>query len=215
VSNPFLNIGNLGAEAEEPSNYWDNYDVPTAGGNNTIPAGRYTFQVPQPGEDFKPGETKEKVFCFEMNPTVATGEHKGKQIKFFRSSIKKFSNRNGSQAGDLLIGTGLWAPNSGKKAPTNRNEWARKALELGGKKFDALVKLAAWDKVQGKELPLLKRKDAEGKEVDKLKYVLTHDNIVIHFPDDPEKEKAAEEAALANGGRTVWANSKIERVHAP
>jgi hypothetical protein len=202
LSNPFLTIGDLGAKAEAPTDYWGNYDVPTAGGNTVVPAGRYTFQVPQPGDDFKPGETRAGDFCFELNPTIVAGEHKGKKVNYFRASIKKYSNRNGSQAGDLVMATGVTV------RPTNRNEWARAAMSLAGKKFDGIVKLEAWDKAQNKNLTLVTRADGSVK----TRYVVTADNVVINFPDDPEKEKAAEDEAEKNGGRVVWANSKIDKV---
>jgi hypothetical protein len=200
VSNPFLAIGDLGAKAEAPTDYWGNYDVPTAGGNTIVPAGRYTFQVPQPGDDFKPGETRAGDFCFELNPTIVSGEHKGKKVNYYRASIKKYSNRNGSQAGDLVMATGA------SVRPTNRNEWARAAMSLAGKKFDAIVKLEAWDKAQSKNLSLVTR---DG--VTKTRYVVTADNVVI-LSEDPEKEKQLEDEAEKNGGRVVWANSKIDKV---
>jgi hypothetical protein len=200
VSNPFLAIGDLGAKAEAPTDYWGNYDVPTAGGNTIVPAGRYTFQVPQPGDDFKPGETRAGDFCFELNPTIVSGEHKGKKVNYYRASIKKYSNRNGSQAGDLVMATGA------NVRPTNRNEWARAAMSLAGKKFDAIVKLEAWDKAQSKNLSLVTR---DG--VTKTRYVVTADNVVI-LSEDPEKEKQLEDEAEKNGGRVVWANSKIDKV---
>jgi hypothetical protein len=202
VSNPFLSIGELGAKAEAPTDYWGNYDVPTAGGNTVIPAGRYTFQVPQPGDDFKPGETRAGDFCFEMNPVIVAGEHKGKKLNYYRASIKKYSNRNGSQAGDLYVALGL--PTA--TGPKDRNAWARAAMSMAGKKFDAIVKLEAWDKAQSKNLTLITR---DG--VTKTRYVVTSDNVVI-VSEDPEKEKQLEDEAEKNGGRVVWANSKIDKV---
>jgi hypothetical protein len=207
MSNPFLNIGNLDINTESPADYWGNYEVPTAGGQSTIPEGIYLFQVPQPGEDFKPGTTKAKDFCFEINPSVVDGDHKNKKLNYFKASIKKYSNRNGSQAGDLVVGCGLL----GKLKPNTPDEWARAAMTLAGKKFRAQVKLEAWDKQQQKNLTLLKNADG----TTKTRYVLTSDNVIIHFPEDKEKQEAAEKAAMDNGGRVVWANSKIDRVLPP
>jgi hypothetical protein len=207
LSNPFLNIGSLDINTETPADYWGNYDIPSAGGSTVIPEGVYVFQVPQPGEDFKPGTTKAKDFCYELNPTIVEGEFKGKQLKYYRASVKKYSNRNGSQAGDLIAGCNLL----GKLSPRTPDEWARAAMTLAGKKFRAKVKLEAWDKIQSKNLDLLKKADGTVK----TKYVLTSDNVIIHFPGDPEKEAAAEKAAEDNGGRVVWANSKIEKVLPP
>lgn len=206
MSNPFLNIGNLDINREAPEDYWKNYDIPSTGGNTVIPAGIYTFQVPQPGEDFKPGTTKAKDFCYEINPTVVEGEHKGKKLNYYKASIKKYSNRNGSQAGDLIVGTGLL----GKISPKTPDEWARAAMQLAGKRFRAEVELDAWDKVQGKSLNLIKNADGTFK----TRYVLTVDNVIIHF-EDKDKQDAAEKQALENGGRTVWANSRIKRVLPP
>jgi hypothetical protein len=205
VSNPFLSIGDLGAKAEAPTDYWGNYDVPTAGGNTVVPAGRYTFQMPQPGDDFKPGETRAGDFCFEINPTIVAGEHKGKKVNYYRASIKKYSNRNGSQAGDLYVALGLLKP--GGTGPKDRNEWARAAMSMAGKKFDAIIKLEAWDKQQSKNLTLITKADGTVK----TRYVLTADNVVI-VNEDPEKEKQLEDEAEKNGGRVVWANSKIDKV---
>lgn len=206
-----FDLSGLDIQQEAPTDYWDNYDVPTA---NTVPPllkGEYIFRVPDVGDDFKAGVTKDKFFCYELNPTVVVGpagRGEGKQLKYVRRSVKKYSNRQGSQAGDLIIGCGL------DLKPRTTEEWAAVGPMLAGREFGAVVDLRVYDKGQNKELfksqdELHKRKDGGPK----LRYVLLPDNTLI-TKDDPEEERRLEEEALKpeNGGRAIWANAQITKI---
>lgn len=214
MSNPFANISSLGALEETPTNYWDDYATPTEGGGAVLPAGKYEFLVPEPGNDFKPGKTKANIFAYEMNPKVASGDLAGKQLTFVRASIKKYSNRNGSQAGDLLVSAGV------DTQPRTTQDWINAALELTGKTFRALVDNRVYDKVTGKDLfkseaEIRARGFVKADGSIETRFVLTNDGEYVRNPSDPQAEALAQQQAIDQGGRAVYANTQIIRYLPP
>lgn len=209
MSNGF-DLAGLNLTQEAPTDYWDQYDVPSAKAAPPLLKGEYIFKVPAVGEDFKAGATKEGFFCFELNPTVTAGPKGsgvGKKINYVRRSIKKYSNRQGSQAGDLIKGCEL------DLTPRTNLEWAMAGPMLAGREFGAMVDLRVWDKGQSKEI--FKSQDDLYKRADgtpKLRYVVTSDGVIIHKPDDLAAEQKLEDDAMAAGGRELWANAQITKI---
>lgn len=205
-----FDITKLNITQEAPNDYWDQYDVPTAKTAPPLLKGEYIFKVPDAGDDFKLGATKEGFLCLELNPTVTHGPNGvgvGKTLRYVRRSVKKYSNRQGSQAGDLLKGCEL------DLTPRTNEEWATAATMLAGREFGAIVDLRVYDKAQDKDL--FKKQDDLFKRADgtpKLRYVVTSDNVIIHKPEDPAAEAELEAKALADGGRELWANAQIVKI---
>lgn len=210
MSTVAFDIAGLNITQEAPNDYWDQYDVPTAKTAPPLLKGEYIFKVPYGGEDFKLGATKEGFLCLELNPTVSLGPGGagvGKTLRYVRRSVKKYSNRQGSQAGDLLKGAEL------DLTPRTNTEWQVAATMLAGREFGAVVDLRVYDKVQNKDL--FKKQDDLYKRADgtpKLRYVVTADNVIIHKPDDTAAERELEDKALADGGRELWANANIVKI---
>lgn len=213
MSNPFADISSLGAVEETPTSYWDDYATPTEGGSLVIPAGKYEFKIPDPGNDFKPGKTKENVFAYVMNPVVHSGQFAGKQLNFVRASIRKYSNRNGSQAGDLLVSAGV------EVQPRTVADWQAAALELTGRTFRALVDNRVYDKQTSQDI-FRSEADIRARGFVKpdgsiyTKFVLTSDGQIV-FDADPQTEALQARQALDQGGRTVFVNSQIVRYLPP
>lgn len=203
-----FDISGLQITQEAPTDYWDQYDVPTAKTAPPILKGEYVFKVPEVGDDFHAATTKDGFFCYELNPTVVAGPTGlGRKLLFVRRSVKKYSNRQGSQAGDLIKACEV------DYTPRTNQEWAQAGPMLAGREFGAVVDLRVYDKAQNKEI--FKRQDDLYKRADgtpKLRYVLTSDNVIIHKPDDAEAEAKLEAEALENGGREVWANAQIAKM---
>jgi hypothetical protein len=205
-----FDISGLNITQEAPNDYWDQYDVPTAKTAPPILKGEYIFKVPEVGDDFKAGNTKEGFFCFELNPTVTAGPSGiGRKLLYVRRSVKKYTNRQGSQAGDLIKACEL------DYTPRTNQEWAQIGPMLAGREFGAVVDLRVYDKAQNKEI--FKKQDDLYKRADgtpKLRYVILPDNVIIHKPGDADEEKRLEDEALKpeNGGREVWANANIVKM---
>jgi hypothetical protein len=215
-SNPFAQgaraFGYTGSE--QPTAYWDNYEEAgqkKGGGKGPIPAGRYTLRIPEPGESFRPAEKKgdndSVTFLIDLT-VVAPAEFAGRQVRFARFSNAAPAWRDGSMAGDLLKACRIEAK------PRTPDEWFSIAPFLAGKTFDADVELSLYDKETRQ--PIYKRAAdfptrADGSPMTIL--VLHADGTPVLGGSTLEEQRAKEDAAIAAGGRKLFANNDIKRVY--
>jgi hypothetical protein len=203
-TNPFAGAAAaLGFTGEEkPTDYWGNYEASSSKRSQApLQPGRYTFKVPEPGDDFQPAKQANGYPAYKMNPTVSRGDRTGYQVRFVYLSSMPFSNRNGSMAGDLVKACGLNA------SPTKPQDWFDIAPYLAGKEFDAVVDLEVYDK-ESRETIFKKAADIPTRADGSLRMVL-----VLRPDGTIADEGKDEEDALANGGRKVFANNKIRAIY--
>lgn len=201
--------------SEEPTDYWAKYEQQGQKSNKgPLPQGRYTFRVPEPGEDFYPDEQKpnqQKPVTFIMHLTVVgPSEYAGRQIRFVRFATAKQPWRDGSMAGDLLLACGLSA------TPKTPDEWFSIAPFLAGKTFDADVDMSVYDKdarqtIWKRSADLPTRKDGSPMTV----IVLRNDGTPVQDTGDPVEQRQLEEAAIEAGGKKLFANNDVKRVYPP
>lgn len=216
-SNPFAQgaraFGYTGSE--QPTEYWNNYEEAgqKKGGKGPVPAGRYTLRIPEPGEGFRPAEKKGDndavTFLIDLD-VVAPAEFAGRQIRFARFSNQAPAWREGSMAGDLLKACRIEAK------PRTPDEWFSIAPFLAGKTFDADVDLSMYDSTTRQSV--YKRAADFPKRADGSPMTI----LVLHADGTPvlpregeslEQQRAKEEAAVAAGGRKLFANNDIKRVY--
>jgi hypothetical protein len=214
-SNPF----SRGAKAfgytgsEEPTDYWATYEAPGQKSNKgPLPKGRYTFRVPEPGENFFPEEKKgDRPVTFLMHATVVgPADYAGRTVNYIRFSTQKYPWRDGSMAGDLLLACGIDAK------PRTPDEWFSIAPFLANKLFDGDVELYVRDKEAGQtiwrraaDLPT----KADGSPMTII--VLRNDGTPVQDCGDPVQQRQLEEAAIAAGGKKLFANNDIKGVYPP
>lgn len=218
MSNPFAQgaraYGYTGSEA--PTEYWDNYEEAgqsKGSGKGPVPAGRYTLRIPEPGEDFQPAPKKadDDSVTFVINLTVvAPAEFAGRVVRYARFSNKAPSWREGSMAGDLLKACRVEAK------PKTPDEWFAIAPLLANRHIDADLDLSAYDKATGQRL--YKRQADFPTKADGSPMTI----LVLHADGTPvlpregetlEAQRAKEDAAIAAGGRKLFANNDVKRVY--
>ncbi len=200
---------------EEPTDYWDKYEQQgQKATRGPLPKGRYTFRVPEPGENFypqeqKPKENKPVTFIMHL-AVVAPVEYAGREIRYVRFSTSKQPWRDGSMAGDLLLACGNSA------TPKTAEDWFAIAPFLSGKLFDADVDMSVYDKdarttlwKRAEDLP--PRKDGSPMTV----IVLRPDGTPVQDCGDPVQQRLVEDAVIAAGGRKLFANNDVKRVYPP
>lgn len=218
MSNPFAQgaraFGYTGSEA--PTEYWGKYETAGQGkgsGKGPLPPGRYTFRIPEPGEDFQPDKKKDSSdsVTFLINLTVVgPAEFAGRTLNFARFSNQAPSWREGSMAGDLLKVCGIPAE------PKTPDDWFAIAPFLGGKLFSADVDMhvynpATRDRIYKRAADIPKRADGSPRTV----LVLDRDGVLVtEAPGESiEQIRAKEDAAIAAGGSKLFANNDIKRMY--
>jgi hypothetical protein len=203
----------LGTLAEDPTNYWDDYELASKP-QVPLEPGMYVVQVPMLGDTFKPGGTKadkdgKQHFQLEMDPVVTYPvADAGRVLKFVRLSVKKSEYRSGSLAGDLVMVTGIGAQ------PRSNQEWLSTLPMLQGQEFGVEVDLRVWDKDLGKEI--YGKKGGPFPMVDgKTKTRFVYNKGVLLM--DPEKEAEALKVRDAGGPaaaaiKVLYANNNIVRI---
>lgn len=206
-------MSKLGTLAEEPSNYWDNYET---AGKPQLPLepGLYVVRIPNIDEGFSPGATKpdkegKSYFQFEMDPIVTYPDaDAGRVLKFVRLSIKKSQYRSGSLAGDLLVATGVGAQ------PRTNLEWFQTMPMLQGQEFGVEVDLRVWDKDAGKELygkSAAIPKNADG--TSKTRFVFKQGVLLTKPEDEAEALKIRDAGGpAASAIKVLYANNNIVRI---